>query len=86
MAKVKIKLNYKGVGALLKGPEARQMVAGEAGKIASAAGSGYGTDVRVVGDRVRGEAFTATKEAMEDNMESNTLLKAMGGSGWDKEG
>ena len=87
MAKtVRIKLNYREIGTLLRGGEVKEMVGAEAGRIASAAGSGYDTDVRRVGDRMRGEAYTATKEAMKDNLESNTLLKATGASGWDKEG
>ena len=86
MAKVEIKLNSKGIEAFLSGAEVRGMVSQEAARIASAAGPGYGTDVRKVGDRMRGEAFTATKEAMQDNLENNTLLKAAGASGWDKEG
>lgn len=84
--KVRIKLNSKGIEALLSGEEVKAMVGTEARKVASAAGSGYDTDVRKVGDRMRGEAYTATKEAMQDNLESNTLLKAAGASGWDKEG
>lgn len=86
MANVKIKLNSKGIEELLSGPETKQMVSEAVQKIASAAGTGYDTDVRKVGDRVRGEAYTGTKEAMQDNLENNTLLKATGASGWDKEG
>ena len=86
MAKVEIKLNSKGIEAFLSGAEVRGMVSQEAARIASVAGPSYGTDVRKVGDRMRGEAFTATKEAMQDNLENNTLLKAAGASGWDKEG
>ena len=83
---VQIELNSNGIEALLSGGEVRDMVGAEAQRIASAAGSGYGTDVRKVGDRMRGEAYTATKEAMQDNLENNTLLKAAGASGWDREG
>ena len=86
MAKVKIELQSKGFRELFNSSEVRDMVTKEAQKIASAAGSGYETDTRKVGDRLRGEAYTGTKEAMQDNMENNTLLKALGGSGWDKEG
>ena len=86
MADVRIELNSKGIEALLSGQETKQMVSEAARQIANAAGSGYETDVRKVGDRVRGEAYTGTKEAMQDNLENNTLLKATGASGWDKEG
>ena len=86
MAKVEIELNSEGIEALLSGAEVRSLVQSEAEKIASGAGSGYATDVRKVGDRIRGEAYTATKEAMKDNLENNTLLKAAGTSGWDREG
>lgn len=86
MAKVRIKLNSKGIRSLLSGSEVRGMVKTEAERIAAAAGDGYEVDVRKVGDRLRGEAFTATKEAMQDNMENNTLLKATGARSWDKEG
>ena len=39
---------------------------------------GYASDTYNAGSRVIAAAYTETEEAMEDNLENNTLLKAMG--------
>lgn len=91
MAKVKVKLNRSGIQALLNGPEVTALVRDETEKVHNRAGEGYETVVGSygfgkMGSRVRGEVYTATKEAMLDNMETNNLLHALGASDWDKKG
>lgn len=84
--KVEIELNDAGFIALLNGPEVRKAVEAEASRIARTAGSGYSHEIGKGKKRLIGKAYTATKEAKEDNMENNTLLKAAGASGWDQRG
>ena len=65
--RVKVKLNYKGVGQLLKSSEMQALLAQHAGQIAGRCGSGYETD-----------GFVAqTRAARADNARSNTILKAL---------
>ena len=77
MAKVKIELNSAGFTALLKGAEVEQMVGGHAARVAANAGPSYESDTKQMPTRVIASAFTGTKEAMQDQMENNTLLRAL---------
>jgi len=72
--KMKFKLNYKGVGELLKSSEMQSVLASYANEIAATAGDGY--DVYV--GKTRANVSVVTEEAAQDNYENNTLLKAMG--------
>ena len=49
-------------------------------QVAARAGDGYATDVYQAGTRVIASVYTETEEAMKDNLENNTLLKAVSGS------
>lgn len=80
MAKVKIKLNRAEVRKqLLKGPEITGFMEELAGQIQASCGEGY--EVSIYGEgktRANVSVYTATPEAMRDNLKNNTLLKAMG--------
>ena len=80
MSKVKIELNYAGVGELLHSKEIEDEVKRLANQTAARAGDGYETDVYQAGTRVIASVYTETTEAMKDNQENNTLLKAVSGS------
>lgn len=84
MAKVEIELNDAGFIALLTGQEVRSALEKETSRIARNAGSGYASEIGRGQKRLIGKVYTATREAKEDNMENNTLLKAAGASSWDK--
>lgn len=77
MSKVKIELNYAGVGQLLKSDEIREFIKTEADRRASALGAGYATDSHMAGTRVISSIFTETAAAAKDNTENNSLLKAV---------
>lgn len=77
MAKVKIELNSAGIRALLKGPETETCLRSEAESIASRAGRGYATDSKQMPGRVIASAYTADEEAMQDNLNNNTLLRCL---------
>jgi len=71
----KFKLNYAGVGALLKSTEMQNVLATYASQVKDRAGDGY--DVYV--GRTRANVSVVTEVAEQDNYENNTLLKALGG-------
>lgn len=75
---IKVELNHEAVGELLKSSEMQELVKSYADEIAERAGEGYASDTYNAGSRVIASAYTDTEEAMEDNLENNTLLKAMG--------
>lgn len=75
---IKVELNHAAVGELLKSSEMQELVKSYADEIAERAGEGYASDTYNAGSRVIASAYTETEEAMEDNLENNTLLKAMG--------
>lgn len=77
MSKVQIVLNRPNIGTLL-----HELGAGYcyevAQNIAAACGDGYEADTYDTGKRIVASAYTATKEAMQDNLENNTLLRNLG--------
>ena len=75
---IKVELNHEAVGELLKSSEMQELIKSYADEIAKRAGEGYESDTYNAGSRVIASAYTETEEAMEDNLENNTLLKAMG--------
>lgn len=79
MSKVKVELNYAGVGELLRSEEIAGAVKEVAEQVAARAGDGYATDTYQAGTRVIASVYTETEEAMRDNLENNTLLKAVSG-------
>ena len=73
MSKMKFQLNYAGVGELLHSSAMEGCLMGYANTVAGNAGDGYkalqmGTRVIVVTD---------TEAAAQDNLDNNTLLKAV---------
>ena len=75
--KVEIKINYKGVGALLKGKETEKMMSDFGSRIASQSGNEYSYRTVNSGQRIIANIFPATKKAAKDNLKNNTLLKAL---------
>ena len=75
---INVELNHEAVGELLKSSEMQELIKSYADEIAKRAGEGYTSDTYNAGSRVIASAYTETEEAMEDNLENNTLLKAMG--------
>ena len=77
MSKVKIELNRAGVGQILKGPEMQKVLESAAAGIVSRAGRGYAYRSHNTGERVIVNVYPETAEAARDNVNNNTLLKAM---------
>lgn len=72
MSKVEIKLNYAGVGELLKSKEMRKMLEERANGIANRVGEGC--EVYVAPTRAVAEVRL---DNTSENMDNNTLLKAL---------
>lgn len=72
----KIVLNSKGIRELLKSHEVKECILEESESIKARCGAGYATDVKYMGTRVISSVYTETQEALEDNYNNNTLLKA----------
>ena len=80
MAKVKIKLNRKAVrDQLLKSDAMANICKAQAEAMAARCGNGYAADVHVGKNRVNASVYPATKEAARDNLNNNTILKAVRG-------
>lgn len=75
---IKVELNHEAVGEMLKSSEMQELIKSYADEIAKRAGEGYASDTYNAGSRVIASAYTETEEAMEDNLENNTLLMAVG--------
>lgn len=88
MSKAKIVLNLPGINKLMKGPEIQAILNGYgtrvmngANSMASSSKAEYGMDTKVI----RWIAVTTVRAdnsaAVHENLENNTLLKALGGGG-----
>ena len=77
MSKLKFELDKAGVGQLLKSQEMQGVLNGYAAGIAARAGEGYEMDTFVGFDRAHAIVKPVTSEARQDNLENNTLLKAV---------
>lgn len=79
MAKAKIELNSAGVRALLKSQEMMDLVSGIAYSAQNRLTSGYEVSTHVGKNRVNARVETKTYLARRDNLNNNSLLKAVGG-------
>lgn len=77
MDKFKIVLNREGVRALLKSEEMMACIQELADDITNRLGDGYITSAYTGRNRVNVSVGTNTKEAYQDNLENNTILKAV---------
>ena len=75
MAKMKFELNREGVRNLMQSAEMERVLVGYADQIADRAGDGY--DTHVGPNRINVSVRTGTAAAFQDNLENNTLLKAV---------
>lgn len=77
MADIQVELNREGVRELLRSPGMGGICRGHALAIAKRAGTGYSVSVYTGPNRVNASVMTETVEAARENLESNTLLKAV---------
>lgn len=77
MAKNTFKLNYKGVGELMKSEPMQKVLNEYATSIKDRCGNGYEQDIRVGKNRANAMVKATTHQARRDNLKNNTLLKAV---------
>lgn len=73
----KFKLDRKGVRELLQSEWAMEVVESKANEVLSRVGDGYEVDTFTGKKRVNASVRTKTLQAVMDNAEHNTLLKAL---------
>lgn len=78
MSKIKFTLNKKGVRDILMMPSVLALCEEHANATASVAGAGYEASSSAVGKtRVHARVTAVTDKAIKDNLDNNTLLKAV---------
>lgn len=82
MSKTEIVLNEKGIVALLQSQEMQKVLVEQGNKIKNRCGKGYESESAPVIGRKRAivRVKAATNAAKKDNLQNNTLLKALGGA------
>ena len=78
MAKGKLELNRSGVNELLHSEGLKAAIEEEAGKIAGRAGKGFSFRTHATEQRNITNVYPETKEAINDTLKNNALLKAVG--------
>lgn len=82
MAKsVDFELNLPGLNELMKSAEMQSHLSMAGAAVAGAAGGDYDHQTYVINFVAVENIFPASEEAMRDNMQNNTLLKALGSVG-----
>ena len=77
MSKVKFKLNGQGVAELLKSAAMQEVLKEYATGIKNRCGDGYTQDIYVGKNRANAMVSAETREALRDNLDNNTILKAV---------
>lgn len=77
MSKVRFELNKAGVRELLKSEKMKEIVSNHAKNARSRLGSGYQTDTYTGKNRVNAMVWAESKEAKKENVDNNSLLKAV---------
>lgn len=77
MAKVEIKLNTSGVRDMLRSDEMKTECEKRANEALGKLGSGYMVTTHTGKNRVNASIYAESFEAKRENMESNTILKAL---------
>ena len=75
----KFKLSSAGVRSLLKSAEAQALVKSYADEIVQTLGDGYEVTTRKGKFRANAEIRAVTRKARRDNLQNNTILKAVFG-------
>lgn len=78
MSSFDFKLNSAGVRELLQSSQMQSVLSTHATDVRNRAGEGYDTSIYVGKNRANASVYASTEEAYKDNLENNTLLKALG--------
>ena len=77
MSKVRIELNRAGVRDLLRSEEVKAALGAEARMRAAGLGPGYSVNTYTGRNRANASIVAETEEARNDNLENNTLVRAI---------
>ena len=77
MSKMQFKLNRKGVADLMKSEEMQTILKDIADNALDSLGEGYKSDLRVGKNRANAMVYADTYQAKKDNLENNSILKAV---------
>lgn len=80
MSKIKFELDRQGVSELLTGDDMQQLLWNITETIRSSLGDGYENRIANPGTRLIGIVTAVDEEAIEEQYESNLLLKALNGN------
>ena len=78
MSKLEIQLDSAGIQALLKSQEIVDVLQSQADNIRAQLGDQYKTSQHIGKTRANVSVYTEDPDAIRDNLQNNTLLKAMG--------
>ncbi len=79
MADVDFKLDRQGVRELLTSEEMKAVCESYAASTVSSLGDGYEYDSYVGQNRARATVWASSEQAIQDNSDNNSMLKALGG-------
>lgn len=79
MANVTIKLNSEGVRELLRSAEVMAECRSHADEMGATLGEGYEVSEYIGSNRVNVSVTAVSQSAKQDNLDNNSLLKAVGG-------
>lgn len=77
MSKFKFELNKKGVRELMQSEEMQAILKGKADNALNSLGEGYKSDTYVGKNRANAMVYADTYQAKKDNLENNSILKAV---------
>lgn len=77
MSRVEVELEHDNIRAFLRSESVGKLMKSYADKAAERLGEGYEADEKVMATRAIASVFTATDEAKRENMENNSILKAV---------
>ena len=80
MSNVTIKLRSEGVRELLRSPEMMEVCRQYAEEMGSKLGSGYEVSTYTGTNRVNASVHAVSDQAKQDNLDNNSMLKAVGGN------
>ncbi len=79
--RVKFELNLAGLNQLMKSAEMQDVLLNAGQAVADAAGEGFEAEVHQADYVAISNVYPTTNEARKENLENNTLLKAVGAVG-----
>lgn len=81
MSKIRVELNLAGINAMMKSEGVVSVLQAAGNAVASAAGPGYESSTHQASYVAIANVWANDKKSRKDNLDNNTLLKAVGAVG-----